>query len=189
MAVECSKKILLLNGTTVESALNKLDSGLQKYLWIQEEFSKINVAEDLDFQKRFNHFYRVRRDGAWRKSYFDLLESSRFTSPTFEFILNSMLNMTGRLEASFSSKLIATLNPNMPVLDSVVLKNLGLKLPVSPKNKFQSVVNVYSQLENQLNELLTSSSGQKAISMFRLKFPNAQVTDIKILDLILWQSR
>jgi hypothetical protein len=180
---------MLLDNTTVESALNNLNDGLLKYLWLQNKFAKTNVIEDFEFQRKFNHFYRVRRGEEWRKSYFDLLENCRNKSPTFEFVLAALLNKTGKLEASFSSKLIATLNPNMPVLDSVVLKNLGLKLPISPKNKFNSIVSVYAELETQLNHLLNSTNGEKAIAKFKARFPTSQVTDIKILDFILWQSR
>ena len=36
---------------------------------------------------------------------------------------------TGRIEASFASKLVATINPRMPVVDRIVLKNLYWRLP------------------------------------------------------------
>lgn len=178
-----------LNETSINSALDNLYDGLHKYLWIQDKFKKTNVSEDIEFQRKFNHFYRVRRDEAWRKSYFFLLENYRNKSPNFQFVLQSIANKTGRLEASFSSKLIATIDPTKPVLDSVVLKNIGLKLPTSPKNKLQVIVDVYTELEVRLNDLLNSTDGHNAISMFKNRFPNAKVTEIKILDFILWQSR
>lgn len=47
----------------------------------------------------------------------------------FDSVLDLLHQATNRYEASFASKLFATLNPSAPVIDSVVLKNLGLRLP------------------------------------------------------------
>jgi hypothetical protein len=39
------------------------------------------------------------------------------------------LGKYGKLEASFASKLLATIDPNLPVWDKHVLRNTGLKAP------------------------------------------------------------
>ena len=36
---------------------------------------------------------------------------------------------TGRYESSFASRLLATIEPRMPVIDSIVLRNLKLRRP------------------------------------------------------------
>ena len=43
----------------------------------------------------------------------------------FDVVLDLLHQETNRYEASFASKLIATINPSMPVIDSIVLKNLA----------------------------------------------------------------
>ena len=91
---------------------------------------------------------------------------------------------------SFSSKLLATVNPNKAVLDSIVLKNLGLKLPYSgAKNRQERIVDVFNQLDERLNMLLATSVGEYLVEAFTAMYPQAQVTDLKKLDLVLWQTR
>ena len=175
--------------TSVNNALDKLDDGLRKYLWIQENYLKVNVQEDSEFQKKFNHFYKVRRDQTWRSKYFELLEKNKNSVISFEKILEDLFLQTGRFESSFSSKLIATVNPNMPVIDSVVMRNLGLKIPIAKEERLQKTVELYNKLIEKVNELILSDDGINAISMFKQKYPNTKVTQVKILDLILWQSR
>ena len=43
--------------------------GFDKYKQIMETVRKTNVSTDLDFQRIFNAFYRVRRNAEWRKTY------------------------------------------------------------------------------------------------------------------------
>ena len=57
------------------------------------------------------------------------MECARSGGFDFSLTLVELFAATGRIEASFASKLHATLHPNAPVTDSVVLENLGLRLP------------------------------------------------------------
>ena len=41
--------------------------GVEKYADILKTFPLTNAANDTAFQKKFNGFYRVRRDSAWQK--------------------------------------------------------------------------------------------------------------------------
>jgi hypothetical protein len=60
---------------------------------------------------------------------------------------NEINRRTGRLEASFASKLVATLNPSAPVIDRFVLQNFGLKLPSwSSRDREFRTVDIYRAL-------------------------------------------
>lgn len=181
--------VIVLDESSIDKCLDRLKDGLVKYLWIQSNFININVSQDIEFQRKFNHFYRLRRNELWRNEFYLLLEKSKNTKPSFETILLDLYKKTGRVEASFASKLAATVNPSLPIIDSVVLRNLGMKLPISPKNRFELIGKVYSEMEWRLNEILKSDIGIQAISKFQDRYPAADITNIKILDLILWQLR
>lgn len=45
---------------------------LDTYEYIMHQAYKTNVAHDEDFQKKFNHFYRIRRDSNWREKYYEI---------------------------------------------------------------------------------------------------------------------
>jgi hypothetical protein len=55
------------------------------------------------------------------------MERNKENPPSFEKTITYIYEELDRFEASFSSKLVATLNPAMPIWDSVVLKNFGFK--------------------------------------------------------------
>ena len=179
-----------LSTESIDLALPKVDVGLKKYLAIQDSYRDTVVDTDREFQKRFNHFYRVRRGSDWQKSFYKLLEDAKNNDYAFSEILDKLSNSTGRLEASFSSKLLATSNPNKAVLDSVVLKNVGLKLPyASAKNRKERIVGVFNELDENLNKLLDTHDGKYLVDSFNTMYPYADITNIKKLDLVLWQTR
>ncbi len=179
-----------LSREKIDLALPKVEAGLNKYLVIQNDYKNTLVSADREFQKRFNHFYRVRRGADWQEPFYQLLEEAKSHDYVFADVLERLSRATGRLEASFSSKLLATVNPNKAVLDSIVLKNLGLKLPYSgAKNRQERIVDVFNQLDERLNMLLATSVGEYLVEAFTAMYPQAQVTDLKKLDLVLWQTR
>lgn len=118
------KIIMRIDGEKIlhESLVNAL--GLRDYDFIMKHAYKTNVEHDSDFQKRFNVFYRVRKDEAWRKEYYSVFESAKNNPDiSFEFILNELFNRTGYVEPSFSSKMLATIDSSKPIWDSRVIKS------------------------------------------------------------------
>jgi hypothetical protein len=174
----------------VLAALPRVAPGLQKYCWLQSELPRRDVSRDTEFQRRFAGFYRVRRGTAWRHIYFDLLQSRKTSSVTFAEALRSLRDTTGKVEASFASKLVATIDPTQPVIDSIVFKNLGLTLPPrSAADRLEQLERMYALLSNWYREQVVSSGGRELIRLFRAAYPQAAVTDTKALDLVLWQIR
>lgn len=77
------------------------------------------VASDRAFQRVFTAFYRVWRSGDWRAALFENLERAKASPICFGDALHQLREATGRVEASFASKLVATVDPDLPVIDSV----------------------------------------------------------------------
>lgn len=182
---------ILPTGHDLENVLLRCGKGVEQYLKIQSEFSKINdIAIDRDFQKKFNHFYRVRRSPDWQSVYFSLLQSQRHNNPNFAFILDEIHRRTGRYEASFASKLIATIDVNSVVIDSVVLKNLGLKLPYANSvDRRSKILDTFKKLQATFEAISKSEAGELAIRKFEEKYGSSVISRVKIVDLILWQYR
>ena len=120
--------MIRVNREQIDSALSKLRRPIDKYSWIQRGLRLVNVAEDKEFQRRFAGYYRVRfLKSAPRQRLFDLLEESKKLPADFGTILDKLSATTGRMEESFASKLAATIDPNLPVIDSWVRDNLGFE--------------------------------------------------------------
>jgi PAS domain S-box-containing protein len=174
----------------VDGALLKIEKGLRDYRWLQAEVSNIDVAKDALFQRRFNAFYRVRRDASWRRAYYRLLQDSKAKGVSFAVALWTLKRATGRIEASFASKLVATLEPTMPVIDKFVLRNLGLRLPVHKEDdREEKIIAVYERLRANYVKLVASVTGRRICEKFRRSYGEVGITEVKMIDLVLWQMR
>ena len=183
------RSALNLSRRAIDKALPRVVKGLTQYLWLQSELHKTDVSGDREFQRRFNHFYRVRRGAAWQRAFFPLLERSKTRRNSFAAILRTLHQATGRWEASFASKLHATVNARSAVIDYIVLKNTGLKLPSIDGDRSKAIGKLRSELHRGLTDFLRRPNGKYLVRRFRALYPQARISDIKKLDFVLWQSR
>lgn len=182
--------MIKLTESQIDVAVARTAPGLSKYLWLQENLHSCDVSRDATFQRRYNGFYRVRRNEEWRSFYFRLMEDSKETGSDFGQALRAIWQATGRFEASFSSKLVASLDPSVPVVDRVVLENFGLSLPYGyVADRERKILQMYSELNARYEALLASHLGLLIRSKFTAKHPHADITDLKKVDLVLWQHR
>ena len=183
-------ELLHLNQDQIDAALPRVAVGLKKYGWLQTELAARDVSRDREFQTRFGGFYRVRRNAQWRSAFFEILEDAKSTRTPFVDALRRLQGATGRVEASFASKLVATVDPTQPVIDSVVLKNLGLKLPPTGTfDRIGRIADLHQSLARTYSAYLSSESGRRLVTSFHHSYPNDRLTEIKMLDLVLWQTR
>lgn len=107
--------------------------------------------------------------------------------------LQKSIERQGRLEASFSSKLVATIRPDKPIYDKYVRQNLSLAAPAGhlpPEIRIWKFLDLNFSIEAKTNTLVQHASFQELRDAFDDKFSSyAHVTDIKKLDLFLWQHR
>ena len=172
-------------------ACDGLRVGLAKYAAIQARVSIASqFAGDASFRKRFNGFYRVRRNDAWQMSFYDVMDCARRDPLSFLATLNALFVRTGQCEASFASKLHATLNPDWPVIDAMVLGRVGARLPwAGVSNRFVHIDRLYSDLAECFRGYLASSDGRYLVKAFRATHGEQRVTETKMLYLVLWQCR
>ena len=174
----------------VDTALAKVEKGLGDYRWLQARIGEVDVSKDAAFQRKFNAFYRVRRDEKWRKAFYRLLQNGKAEGITFAAALQKLRRATGRIEASFASKLVATLDPSMPVIDKFVLKNLGLRLPKhSASDRERKMVAVYERLCATYCQLVASEVGRRICEKFCALYGEVGIKEVKMIDLVLWQMR
>ena len=179
-----------LTKAEIDNALPRLSKGLKQYLWLQANRDAVEARSNSLYRRRFNNFYRVRRGKEWQDKFYELLEGKKGKQVDFADVLNELYTTTGRYEASFASKLLATLDPHMPVIDSIVLGNLNLKLPAfNCQDRTVRICKVHDSLLSRFKYFLASDNGTYLIQRFRCTYPEADITTIKMLDLVLWQTR
>ena len=90
---------------------------LQKYEKIMELFHSVDVSVNEEFQRTFNGFYQRRRKPDFYKvsTFFSNHTKYKITfAEVLQYFFMSDLVACG----FFSSKVVATINPNMPIWDS-----------------------------------------------------------------------
>ena len=164
--------------------------GLDKYQYIINQVKKTNVSCNIEFQRIFNGFYRVRRNEKWRDIYYKYFEQVKNANPTFESILVYLYKTTGNIEPSFSSKMLATIFPNKPIWDNHVVNALNLKLVGVNEERLQNAITLYSNIEKWYEDFLQSYKGKECIEVFNKTLPNYKnITNVKKIDCVLWSIK
>ena len=160
---------------------------VEKYITIMDNFHKCDVSQNLEFQRIYKGFYRVRRNTEFCQLYFEYMEQHKNANIKLDDIITHIYKKTSRIEPSFSSKMLATINPNMPVWDKNVISQLSLDAPpYYRQNRLQAVIETYSVLGKWFANYLETQNAKDVIHIFNKVFPNIQVTNIKKIDLALW---
>lgn len=175
----------------VQIALSGLQPSLTKYLWLQRQ---VRLCDDIstngEFQRRFIGFYRVRRNSGWCSEFFKLMGASKSKGIDFPEALREINCRCGKIEASFASKLVATLDPSKPVIDKFVLSHFAMRLPRwGSTSREEKTIKLYCELCGKYADLLQSPTGKLILGLFDLRYPNSEVTELKKVDLVLWQVR
>ena len=159
---------------------------LARYDWLQQQLRATNVAEDREYQDAYRAFYVVRRPRSFTDVYFSILESEKNNlAVSFETILLELNHSFGRVESSFSSKIVASINPDRPVDDSNVRESLGLRSPSG--NLLQAICN-YQCITRAASALTRHDDFATLRESFNEAFPDyIHFTDTKKLDLFLWR--
>jgi hypothetical protein len=178
----------------------KIQSGVDKYKWIMEFIEKakknnIDLTKEEEFRKKFNGFYRIRqKPEKFYNKYYLLLNTNLKSPPAFINILEQLYTIEKRLENSFSSKLLHTINPNLPIWDKIVMNGLKLKTTFYSKDikkKKKDIVSEYEKLNKFFDDFLLTLECQELIKLFDEKIDTKKfkLTPLKKIDFIIWQTR
>ena len=176
----------MINAKEILQAQLARSLGLDRYASIMEGDPASPV-----FQRAFNGYYRIRRNEEWRKHYYDLFVNAKNAHYSFEHIISELYKRTGNVEASFSSKMLATIDSSKPIWDQYVLQNLGLELTGKTQiEKLENAVTIYNRIVAWYTEYLKSSAAQENINVFDQILPEyAWISNVKKIDCLLWSMR
>lgn len=118
------------------------------YAQIMNKVQTVNVSVDQNFKDTFCQYYGLNgfTDLSFQNDFFDYMEKIKRNDPlpSYRDVMEQLWKQTGRVDYSFSSKLLHTLNPDSPILDKHVLRLLGFERKDSGKP--QSRINYYSDV-------------------------------------------
>ena len=183
---------------TVISDCLKTLLGLETYTEIRDFVGKNNFRATPEFRKKFNGYYRVRqKSAAWYDRYCTLMEEQRRARRSLQEILTELYKVGKKVDVSFASKLIATVDPNEPIWDQYVLRNLGLEpeweeaRSRSAEDSIELAGEIYEKIKAWHAAFQRSETGQACLARFdaALRSDQDHLTAVKKTDYILWCRR
>jgi hypothetical protein len=173
---------------TLISNINQ--KGLEKSQSIMNELHETDVSSNLAFQRKFKGFYKIRNGDSWCRAYFGYMEKQKYSSFTFEDVISFLYKATSRIEPSFSSKLMSTINPDWPIWDKNVLTQLSIKRPKYRKEDKQKqlleTIETYGNLVKWYSNYMETQNARDVIQLFDSLFPDTKFTNVRKIDQALW---
>lgn len=183
---------ITLTRAKIDLVMPKLANGIHRYRDLQRSIRASGFRANEVFRKKYCYFYRItpHRNKGWQQHYFALLVRATKAKCNFRQILLEVKKRTGRIESSFASKLVASVHTNRPVIDKYVLLNAQLRLPYpSDRDRLQKTFVAYDLLDKAMHAFLASPDGLYLIREFTTMYGKHLVSEMKMLDFVLWQSR
>ena len=176
----------MINALEILKAQLARSLGLDKYA----EIMRGDPASP-SFQRSFNGYYRIRRNEEWRSCYYSLFLRARTEALDFSQIVTALFQATGNVEASFSSKMLATIDPTKPIWDQYVLHNLGLKLTgTTQEEKLNNAILLYGVIEKWYLDYLKTAEALENLNTFDRWLPEYKwISNVKKIDCLLWGKR
>lgn len=177
---------------TIVEAINNAQEGIRQYLEIMRLFSVTDVSLNTEFQRKYNNFYRVRqRDKHFYETYYQYMQCLKGQNVEFQQVLSFLHSKLNRFEPSFSSKLAATHNPNLPIWDKIVLTNIGITPPpLYSIDRMNKTIATYEKIKEWYSRYMNSKEGHLVVNLFDdIVDESSSITDLKKIDFVLWQIR
>jgi hypothetical protein len=183
--------------TVIEDCLENAFN-LRTYIEIIDTVQQENFVATADFRKKFNGFYKVRQKPvSWYEKYYNLMEEQKNSNKSFKDLLLCLESVSGTVDVSFVSKMMAAIDPSLPIWDKYVLQNLNLAKQwerMRGKDKMLRIDVadcIYKEIQEWYNTFINSIDGKKCIAAFDTAMPSYRnkLTDVKKIDYLLWSKR
>jgi len=151
-----------------------------------------SLAAEVDYQRAFKGYYfPTPKPAGFYASFFALLgRAASDRGITLEKCLLEVHSATNERHLSFCSKLLATVSDEFVIYDRNVAALLGISTKPLPQNDWINVAMTrYTMVQDRIDEFAASPSGERAIGLFDLAFPQAtNLPKRRKADFLLWAS-
>ena len=177
-----------------ERDLADWEENIADYLYLRKNLSQASSRDRYpEYRRVFNRFYKVRMRNEWQTEFLYplLFRCAKDNDADFAKILHALAKGTAQLHASFASKLAATVNPHLPVIDRNVLSYLDRKLPQNShdlESRIAVVIELHRNMKLAFEAFIRTTKGKHLTQRFANAYPKAEISDMKMLDFVLWKS-
>ncbi len=188
----------VLNPETVIEDSLETAFNLRTYMEILDAIRQDDFMATPEFRKTFNGFYRVRQKSvAWYDAYYKLMEEQKTANRSFKNLLVCLEPIGGTIDVSFVSKMMAAVNPDLPIWDKYVLRRLGFlkqweKMDGKDKAlRINEADRIYQEMKNWYETFISNKDGKECVAVFDTALPNYKdkLTAVKKIDYLIWSKR
>lgn len=169
----------VLDPDTVIEATLEYALHLKAYTSILDTVRQDPFVATAEFRTTFNGFFRLRqRPAAWYEQYYKLMEEQKSANRSFKDLLLLLEPASGTIDVSFASKLMAAIDPSLPIWDKYVLQNLGLlkrwEKMTGKENalRIDEACRIYQEIKAWYQAFICSEDGKKCIAAFDAALPS-----------------
>lgn len=191
---------IINNNIEIFAHPNILTQHFADYLWLRLHYPDVNITENVEYKGRYVRFWAInasRPSQLYKNHYFELLQNNRdIHHQTLEEIIRGLCFVpihqhgVSRIDFSYATKLLHTVNNNSPIYDSLI-KDFFFLPEIDPQLDFEDRIHLflerYQFLETEYNRILINNLLRPSIIYIRENYNlNDSVNDKKIIDSIIW---
>ena len=182
---------LLLPEDKMQKILDRLDARtLEKYQYLQAHKLNCEINRDQEYKSFFSNYYQMQMTSEDQRIFFDILEREKGNkSISFNVILKEIYKNTGRRQSFYSSSIVHTSNPKMPIWNKNLIYDLSLKEYYDPSRGLDPYNKTYLYMKTWADMAIKDAYFTTWVEKFDEFFPDFKdFTDIKKLDLFFWRK-
>ncbi|UCX05012.1 hypothetical protein [Shewanella glacialimarina] len=184
----------------IESVLEEIGQDhVKEYDYLLDGLYSINVAEDIEYQKRYRKFWVMRfisPVSEFNKKYFEFLENNKNNAilsfaevcSYFDGVTTDLESKKSSFQFSFITKLMHMIDGIFPIYDSKVCNFYFIPKTSSSSydEKKKDSIALVDYLIYEQKQVNSSSAITDSIVKFRTKFTPKNFSNEKILDSLIW---
>ena len=194
------RNIVNLIDTNINSIIEQISQeDIDIYISIQDQFliKDGNIENDSIFRYLFKKFYlsssaRFLTEKSY-DLYFSILSNLKITkldniTDIIKYLLEKLKPMRNKLEYSYTSKILHTINPRFPIYDSYIRKALNLRVIEgdSDDQKINDFLNHYNKINQIYREIIKNNLLETPIEKLGKKRIISRLSPVKTIDFLFW---
>lgn len=165
---------------------------LRRYKYVFGTLHSTDTSDDYTFQNAFCDFFRpiMNYPEEFKTKFFQYLEEiKKMDSISFRDALEKLYGINNRYEMAAASILLNCVNPRYPAWNKeIVEKYFGIKEPAQEECSLEKCSKLYEAFVDKLYAYMNSQEGHELIKAFNTRFPNAEISDVSKVAIMIWQD-
>jgi hypothetical protein len=182
--------------------LAEKEKDLKTYSWLLEHITEGIVSEDMEYQKKYRNFWRMRfLSEHYCRQYFRYLEHNKKRDLIEPVAVCRALQHASQqkrddglidiIQFSFATKLTHMVDQKLPIYDNTVKSFFFLQEPKSSlpfEDRLRGYDSIYRFLLQEYQRVLERNLLQPSMRAFRQRFPPDvfRNSDVKVIDWLIW---